>query len=464
VHSLFAKTFLWTLAIYPVSRGIGFLLLYILSVAPPFPQPKPELLQQLLPFYAEAARDSLATGHPDRLARFIAAQEAATGLSLQFAPAEQSQRQPNDGEQGDGAKRNCLSAPALTRLISSQITAVPITDANGVEYCLTAAFKPDIAHGPALPTAVLLLIELGSSAMVCFLMAGYVALPLRSLHTAALAFAGGDLSARAPSANAGRRDETAELVRAFNRMAQHISALVQAQQRFIADVSHEIKSPLARLSLAVALGRRATTPAADEHFDRLEREIDTASALVRELQVLSSLQGASSLPRQETLNLTDVMTAAIENVSFEWQGRPHRFHLSAPKQPVSVRGDKAVLQRAIENVMRNALFYTPEGTDVELTVSKQHHAAHLEVRDHGPGVPEAALPNLFEPFYRVDNSRTRNTGGIGIGLAIFARAIALHGGNAQASNATPTGLRISIELPLAEFAQATTRKTSRLSH
>jgi two-component system sensor histidine kinase CpxA len=168
--------------------------------------------------------------------------------------------------------------------------------------------------------------------------------------------------------------------------------------------------------------------------------------------VLSSLQGASSLPQQEILNLTDVMVAAIENVSFEWQGRPYRFHLSAPKEPVAVRGDKAVLQRAVENVMRNALFYTPDGTDVQLTVSMRGHTAYLEVRDHGPGVPEAALPNLFEPFYRVDNSRTRNTGGVGIGLAIFARAIALHGGHAHASNATPTGLCIRIDLPLAEFA------------
>jgi two-component system sensor histidine kinase CpxA len=295
----------------------------------------------------------------------------------------------------------------------------------------------------------LLSVEVACCILVSFLLARHLARPLRNLHRAAIAFAGGDLSARGQEVKAERRDEVAELVRAFNSMADRISALIQDQRRFIVDVSHEIKSPLARLSLAAALARRAASPAAAEQFDRLEREIETASSLVRDLQVLSSLQDSGPLPRREKLDLRALLAAAIDNVTFEWEGRPHDINLAVPTEPVITLGDPAVLQRAVENVLHNALFYTPKGTKVATTVTRLAGSARIEVRDHGPGVPEAALTHLFDPFYRVDESRTRNTGGIGVGLAIFQRAIALHGGTATAANADPSGLRICIDLPLA---------------
>jgi two-component system sensor histidine kinase CpxA len=291
--------------------------------------------------------------------------------------------------------------------------------------------------------------EVACCVLVSFLLARYLTRPLRNLHDAATAFAGGDLSARSQEIKAERHDEVAELVRAFNSMADRISALIQAQQRFIVDVSHEIKSPFARLSLAAALARRAASPVAADQFDRLEREIETASSLVRDLQVLSSLQDGGPLPRREMLDLAALLAAAIDNVAFEWKGHPHGIKLTAPAEPVSTLGDPAVLQRAVENVLQNALFYTPEGTEVAVKVTRRGGSAHIEVRDHGPGVPEAALPHLFDPFYRVDESRTRNTGGIGIGLPIVQRAVALHGGTATAANADPSGLRICIDLPLA---------------
>ena len=342
MRSLFAKIFLCTLVIYPVSRGIGFSMLYLLS--PPPPPPPPEILRRVLS---------------------------------------------------------------------------------------------------------LLSVEVACCVLVSYLLARYLARPLRNLHNAAIAFAGGDLSARGPKVKAERRDEVAELVRAFNSMADHISALIQAQQRFIVDVSHEIKSPFARLSLAAALARRAASPLAAEQFDRLEREIETASSLVRDLQVLSSLQDGGPLLRCEKLDLANLLAAAIDNVAFEWEGHPHGIKLTAPSEPVITLGDPAVLQRAVENVLHNAFFYTPKGTEVAMTVTRHGGSAHVEVRDHGPGVPEAALPHLFDPFYRVDESRTRNTGGTGIGLAIFQRAVTLHGGTATATNADPSGLRICIDLPIA---------------
>jgi signal transduction histidine kinase len=297
--------------------------------------------------------------------------------------------------------------------------------------------------------ASLLSVEVACCTLVSYLLARYLARPLRTLHGATIAFAGGDLSARGQEVKAERRDEVADLVRAFNSMADRISALIQDQRRFIVDVSHEIRSPLARLSLAAALARRAASPLAAEQFDRLEREIETASSLVRDLQVLASLQDGAPPPRCEIVDLAALVTAAIDNVTFEWEGRPHDIKLTAPSEPVIAWGDSAVLQRAVENVLHNAMFYTPQDTEVAMTVTRRGGSAHIEVRDHGPGVPEVALPHLFDPFYRVDESRTRNTGGIGIGLAILQRAVALHGGTATAANADPSGLRICIDLPLA---------------
>jgi two-component system, OmpR family, sensor kinase len=255
LRSLFAKIFLCTLVIYPVSRGIGFSMLYLLSPSPP--PPPPEILRRVLS---------------------------------------------------------------------------------------------------------LLSVEVACCVLVSYLLARYLARPLRNLHNAAIAFAGGDFSARGQEVKAERRDEVAQLVRAFNSMADHISALIQAQQRFIVDVSHEIKSPFARLSLAAALARRAASPLAAEQFDRLEREIETASSLVRDLQVLSSLQDGAPPPRCEMLDLAALLAAAIDNVTFEWQGHPHDIKLTAPSEPVITRGDPPVLQRAVENVLQNALFYTPKGT------------------------------------------------------------------------------------------------------
>lgn len=437
MHSLFAKIFLCTLAIYPVSRGLGFIVLYLLGApTPPVPPPRSDVLRQVLPLYAEAAMASLERGGDRALARFIDGQQKATGLLLQFAPTLQ----------GDG----CAGLPVTEPLIPGRTIAAPVTAASGAAYCLTARIEPRVGLGPAFFTTALLSAELACCALVSSLLARYLSRPLRDLHGAATAFAGGDLSARGRDVRVRRRDEVAELVRAFNRMADHISTLIQAQQRFIADVSHEIKSPLARLSLAAALARRTAPPVAAGQFDRLEREIATASNLVSELQVLSSLDGAGTLPRREILNLADLLSAAIGNVVFEWDGRRHGIRLAVPADPVMILGDPAVLRRAVENVLRNALFYTPDGTDVEMTLARRGSSVQIEVRDYGPGVPEEALPCLFDPFYRVDASRTRNTGGVGIGLAIFRRSVALHGGTASATNADPSGLRICIDLPLAD--------------
>ena len=169
---------------------------------------------------------------------------------------------------------------------------------------------------------------------------------------------------------------------------------------------------------------------------------------MRELQVLSALDGAAALPRREKLNLAELLAAAVENVAFECEGRSHGIRLTVPAEPVTTLGDPGLLQRAVENVLRNALFYTPQGTQVEMTLARQGGSAHVAVRDHGPGVPEAALPHLFDPFYRVDESPVRATPEGSASASPFSSAPSPC--TASATNAAPSGLRICIDLPFSE--------------
>ena len=166
--------------------------------------------------------------------------------------------------------------------------------------------------------------------------------------------------------------------------------------------------------------------------------------------VLSTLQGSIGPARNELIDLPDMLDRVVDDLTFEFHERAHGFRtIRRAPGPIEIRGDAALLRRAVENVLRNALFYTPDDTLVETMIESDGAWARLIVRDHGPGVPEAALPNLFDPFFRVDQARARNTGGVGLGLAISQRAVELHGGRIRAANAHPNGLAVRIDLPVA---------------
>jgi signal transduction histidine kinase len=156
--------------------------------------------------------------------------------------------------------------------------------------------------------------------------------------------------------------------------------------------------------------------------------------------------------------LSALLDHVVEDMTFEFSERAQGIRVVRRRPPVFIRGDAALLRRAVENVLRNALFYTPEHTAVEVIVDHDGPSARLLIRDHGPGVPEAALPQLFDPFFRVDEARARNTGGTGLGLTIARRAVVLHGGTIEASNARPSGLTVRIMLPAADGLSQTARE------
>ena len=234
-------------------------------------------------------------------------------------------------------------------------------------------------------------------------------------------------------------------------MAERVADLIDAQRRLIGDISHEIKSPLARLSVALGLARRTAETYAPRQFDRMERELERLSMLAGELLTLAKLEQTPALTPIATVDLGAVVERVLSDATYESQTRMGDIVFHKHDRPLLVSGDEDLLRRAIENVVRNAIFYTSPGTKVEIALSNPDgRSAQLEIRDHGPGVPEAALQHLFEPFYRVDQARARKTGGAGVGLSICERAVRLHGGRIAARNASPRGLIVDISLPLAE--------------
>lgn len=288
-------------------------------------------------------------------------------------------------------------------------------------------------------------------ALLCYVLARHISSPITHLRGLTSRFSAGDLSARVVSARVlGRKDEIGGLARDFNRMAARIESLVKAEQRLIADVSHELRSPLTRLSLALGLLRRggdAVDPRVS--LSRMEREVERLNALIGQLLTLSRLDALDRPPPMEKIDLAALVREIAADADFEATSMDRGVRL-AECAACSVSGAADLLRSAIENVVRNGLKYTDPNTEVfiELLHPRGTRSATILVEDRGPGVPARALDRMFEPFYRVDDARDRRTGGVGLGLAITHQIVTLHGGSVSAANRTEGGLQIRITLPV----------------
>ena len=286
--------------------------------------------------------------------------------------------------------------------------------------------------------------------LISFLLARSLSAPVRMLRDATQKLAGGDLSVRVSPYLGDRRDETGELGRDFDRMAERIGDLLASQRRLLRDISHELRSPLARLNVALGLARRKAGPDAQGSLDRMEREADRLNGLIGELLTLALLESEPRGIERVPVDLQLLVREIVEDADFEANIANRRVRV-AQEVPASVAGVPELLRRAVENVVRNAVRFTPENTTVEVRLSRPEGvsvpAVRISVRDHGPGVPEDALDKLFEPFYRVADSRDRQSGGTGIGLAITRRAVKLHGGTVRAFNTPGGGMDVVLELP-----------------
>ena len=298
---------------------------------------------------------------------------------------------------------------------------------------------------PPLPLSNLMpyyLLVLGAVAVLCWVLAAYIASPLRSLAGAVDRFGQGDLSARV---HFTRRDEIGNLARSFNAMAERIETLLTAERRLLQDVSHELRSPLARLSFAAELTR--TAPDRDAAVARMMKEIERLAKLVGALLEVTRAEGDAASRRSEEVRLDEVVAEIVQDCRLEAEVHCCRIVFDG-LSPAVVCGDPELLRRAVENVLRNAVRYAPATSAVEVRLEARGASVDLAIRDYGPGVPDALLPKLFDPFFRVDDSRDSATGGVGLGLAIACRAVRLHHGELVAENAHP-GLLVTMRLPAA---------------
>lgn len=277
-------------------------------------------------------------------------------------------------------------------------------------------------------------------AALCWPMAYHIYSPLRSLARTFDRFGHGDLTIREQS---GRRDEIGDLARSFDRMADRIETLLTAERRLLQDVSHELRSPLARLSFAAALLN--TEPDRAKAQLRISKEAGRLTKLVGSLLEMTRAEGDPASAQRREVRLDRLIRDVVEDCSVEASAHSSSFSLHIP-DAVIVTGDEELLRRAVENVIRNAIRYSPEQERIDVRLESNRGTAKIEVRDRGLGVPEEKLSQIFQPFFRVDDSRTNSTGGVGLGLAIAQRAIRLHNGHIDARNVDP-GLLVTIEIP-----------------
>jgi signal transduction histidine kinase len=302
---------------------------------------------------------------------------------------------------------------------------------------------------PAVSTATLL-IALVVSAAVCFFLARYLVSPVDQLRRATRQIASGDLDVRVSAQLKGRHDELGLLASDLDMMSQRVRNLLESKQQLLRDVSHELRSPLARLQLALSLARRQEHSGVERHLARIGCEADRLEELIGRTLKLARLERPAEGLERTLLDVAELIANIVGDVGIEADARGCSVSMRIDR-PLRVNGDPELLRSALENVIRNAVRYGPAGSRVDIE-AKREDAQRIEViiRDSGPGVPEKDLQLIFEPFYRVDVARNRAVGGDGLGLAIAARAITIHGGTIQARNLESGGLAVHLSLPAAE--------------
>jgi signal transduction histidine kinase len=379
----------------------------------------------------------------------------------------------DDGERRlyllDGFNRDVLSRPLSSDglrvaraaktgqvvVLRGHIAAYKFISSSGRPYILLLYIKSGFAEiraallGANLPftISVVLLVTL-----LCLWLAYHIALPIHSIQSTARRVARGDLKARVPAAVSKSYDDVAALAKDFNSMVSRLDVLIQTQKNLLSSVSHELRSPLARINLSLDLLKKRSKMSSDDLFQRLDRDVARIDVLMGQLLTLSRLETGLSSAEKEPVDLAQLVEATAADGNFEAQASGKSVTYFVNGKVILESADPHALQGACENVIRNAVRFTPRGTDVEVRLridqSTPEPRAILSVRDHGPGVPEDAVGKIFQPFFRISGDGDTPQGN-GLGLAIAFEAIRLHRGVIRAANVQPTGLEVTVELPVA---------------
>jgi signal transduction histidine kinase len=385
----------------------------------------------------ESARDELQSGGKAALKEYLA------GLDRIFAGSTHYllDAQGNDVLTGQNRALLLPPPPALRSRVNAHGRWVISHRSPDGQYWFAA--EGQVVDRPQVWTFLpYYFLVIGATGVLCWMASVGVVSPILRIAATITQFGEGNLSARVQTK---RRDEIGKLGRSFNRTAEQLERLIVSERRLLGDISHELRSPLARLKFAVKLAR--TSPDSNAALDRIERDVNRITSLVTDIVEITLIEGDPTLREIGNVRVGEVVDEVVRDCALEAQFRGCSIGMSG-KFSSEVLGNRELLRRAIENVLRNGIRYTPKQSTIQLTIEESGHDAMIAVRDYGPGVPEEALSRIFDPFFRVEEARDTNGGGSGMGLSIAKRAVQLHRGTITAENASP-GLRILMTIPLA---------------
>jgi len=455
VGRLFAKVFLWfwltvlaLFAIFFASRMLGTRVV-----------PSTDVTASFAPRVADEAAHAYESGGPQEFEQFARGLVWKSGLELYlidgYGKDVLSRPIPSDSLPIVRAARSDGRVLSRYRL-RAHSSAYKFTSPSGRPYVLLVRARFQVAKfadttaGGGLPLffAVLLMVTL-----FCFWLTHHIVAPIHGIQSAARKVAAGDLSVRAPVEISERHDELAALAADFDVMVERMSAFVRSQKDLLSTVSHELRSPLTRLMMSLALLRKDSPSESEELLQRMERDVERVDTLMGQLLTLSRLETGLSSDERDAVDLSQLVQEVVADGDFEAQSRGKSVRLQAEGGIVIENADQQALRSACENILRNAIKFTRRGSEVEVILktekTKPLPQAILLVRDCGPGVPEESLQQIFQPFFRVKetNGNPKSTRGTGLGLAIALEAIRQHRGTIRASNTRPIGLEVKITLP-----------------
>ena len=449
-HSIYVKIFLWFILASGVMSGLVFLT----TVVTHAPSLGASWMIGVLDQYARSAVEIYALQGKAGLIEYL---EKIEDISRLQATLLDPQGRDLSGRGVPWGAEEVLAEARATGGTQVHIrvlwTGATVVDGPGGKYILVAKVLipyGGLVSGALQVTVLQWLMPALPGALLCLILSRHIASPIRTLQSVAGKIADGDFSVRASPAIAPRRDEIADLARDFDRMADRIQGLLRKQQALLGDISHELRSPLTRLNVSLELVRRGES----DGVTRMQSDLDRLDDLIEQVLTLTRLETRSDLKRETAVNLRVILESVAEDARFEGKEEGKSVIVSRADD-CWLKRDPALLRSCIENVVRNAVHYTKPQTDVVISLTRTTEgglpAARIIVSDRGAGVPEEALPRLFEPFYRVTEARGHQTGGTGLGLSIAQRIAIVDGGGIRARNREGGGLEVEICLPMEDL-------------
>jgi two-component system, OmpR family, sensor histidine kinase CpxA len=469
MRSLFLKIFLWFGLVMVVANIASFVTGIVTERRSQFPRTQP--MAQTFGVFAESAVESFDRGGKQSLVAYLENVERASNIHavlLDSQGNEVSGRAVPDGAAA-AASRVSETSPYIFYHPQQQLHplgAQLVRSATGADYILVGQLpRTDFPRPPPRlgePGSFAFGLRLASQhflpvlligGLFCFWLARYLSTPIVELRSATQQLSQGKLTARVNDKLLKRHDEIGYLGSDFNFMAGRIETLIEAQRRLLGDISHELRSPLARQGVALGLARRRAGPEAAAALDRIAREAERLNELIGNLLALSRIENGTDGLNNVKIDLAGLVKEVADDANFEAREREQPVRV-VKNEPTTINGVLELVRSAVENVVRNGVRYTKPGTAVDISLSSEasngNRFAVISVRDHGKGVPEDSIKEIFRPFYRVEDDRDRRTGGTGLGLSIAARAVRLHRGTIKASNAEDGGLLVEIRLPFSQ--------------